>query len=99
MKSIADKKEIIFIQENEAIVPKLYPHQQAIVDRAPMKRLLAFDTGTGKTIASISLCNKHNVKSLLIIVPKTNIKQWETELLKYINKGTVCHIISKETFK
>lgn len=116
-----DIKEIHFTQNSDPIRPTLYQHQQDVVDRGPMKRLLAFDTGTGKTITSISLVNKHfgtlesrvvdeatgttlpmpyNMgKMLLVIVPKTNVVQWETELKKYVNYYTHCTILSKEQFK
>ncbi len=95
-----NKKTILeFIQSNEPLLPILYSHQQETVDRAPKKRLLAYDTGTGKTITSISLVNKHLAKRVLVICPKTNVEQWGIELMKYITKGSFCTVMSKEEFK
>lgn len=93
------KTELNGVQKNEPLSITLMPHQQETVDRAPKKRLLAFDTGTGKTITAISLVNKHNCNDVLVIAPKTNVEQWGIELNKYLNKGTIYKVLSKEEFK
>lgn len=93
------KTELNGVQKNEPLSITLLPHQQETVDRAPKKRLLAFDTGTGKTITAISLVNKHNCNDVLVIAPKTNVEQWGIELNKYLNKGTIYKVLSKEEFK
>lgn len=98
---IINKKKTMLagVQLSEPHPVTLLPHQQETVDRAPKKRLLAFDTGTGKTITAISLCNKHAVSNVLVIAPKTNVEQWGIELVKYLNKDTGFTVISKEEFK
>lgn len=93
------KTEVNGSMRNEPMQIVLMPHQQETVERAPKKRLLAFDTGTGKTITAISLCNKHNCNDVLVIAPKTNVEQWAIELNKYLNKGTIYKVLSKEEFK
>lgn len=93
------KTEIDGVMRNDPIEIVLMPHQQEAVDRAPKKRLLAFDTGTGKTITAISLVNKHYCSDVLVIAPKTNVEQWAIELKKYLNKGVVFKVLSKEEFK
>lgn len=51
---------------------KLYDHQQALVDKAPDKWLLAWEVGTGKTLAALSLLKY----PALVIVPKSLKEQW-----------------------
>lgn len=94
-----NKTELHLTQTHIPIRPTLFTHQQETVDRLPKKRLLAYDTGTGKTITSISLVNNQQAKSLLVISPKTNVEQWGIELAKYINTYTTCIVLSKEEFK
>lgn len=98
---IINKKKTMLagVQLNTPLTISLLPHQQETVDRAPKKRLLAFDTGTGKTITAISLCNKHKINNVLVIAPKTNVEQWGIELTKYLNKDTGFTVMSKEEFK
>jgi SNF2 family DNA or RNA helicase len=98
---IINKKKTMLagVQLSEPHPVTLLPHQQETVDRAPKKRLLAFDTGTGKTITAISLCNRHHCSNVLVIAPKTNVEQWGIELVKYLNKDTGFTVISKEEFK
>lgn len=68
---------------------KLYKHQQDILDKAPKKHLLAWETGTGKTLAGILLAEG---KRTLVIVPKSLKEQWQAE-------GTPYEIKTKEEFK
>lgn len=98
---IINKKKTMLagVQLNAPHPVTLLPHQQETVDRAPKKRLLAFDTGTGKTITAISLCNRHGCNNLLVVAPKTNVEQWGIELTKYLNKDTGFTVMSKEEFK
>lgn len=94
------KTELRLEQVNQHVIPTLFDHQQAVLDRAPSVRLLAFDTGTGKTITSISLVNKLATDSrVLVVVPKTNVEQWGVELSKYLKTGMSALVISKEEFK
>lgn len=75
---------------------KLYKHQQELIDLNPKKHLLSFDTGTGKTLASIYLANK-NIESVLVVVPKSLKEQWVREMHKYSTTGW--QVISKEEFR
>jgi superfamily II DNA or RNA helicase len=78
----------------------LYAHQQKMVDKSPDKHLLAFSTGTGKTITAISLVNgKEDCDAVLVVCPKTNVVQWAREIEKYAEEGMYVSVISKEEFK
>jgi hypothetical protein len=68
---------------------QLYKHQQEIVDKAPDKWLLAWEVGTGKTFAALSLIKY----KALVIVPKSIKKQWEE------NTDHDIVVYTKEEFK
>ena len=72
---------------------KLYPHQQKIVNIAKDKYLLPHSTGTGKTITSLEIMKKKNVKNVLVICPKSIVENWKDEVKKYPNNFEV---ITKE---
>lgn len=74
----------------------LYRHQQAIVDMAPARHLLAWQVRTGKTKAVIALAKKKN-EDTLFIVPKQLKDQWATEL--YADGPTEYKIVTKEEFR
>lgn len=47
--------------------------------------ILADEVGLGKTIMTIQLCIQHKVPKTLLIVPKSLINQWKTEISKHSN--------------
>ena len=55
---------------------KLYAHQQSILDKNPSKTLLAWGTGTGKSLAGIELLKKNGAKEAMIICPKSIKSKW-----------------------
>jgi len=67
---------------------QLYKHQQDILDLAPKKYLLAWGTGSGKTVAALQLSG--NTRTL-VIVPKSLKEQWQEQ--------TDHRVITKEQFK
>ena len=71
---------------------KLYKHQQELVDKNPKKWLLAWSTGSGKSLTAISLA-KGNNQTALIICPKSIVDQWKPQVPKD------WLVISKEQFK
>lgn len=71
----------------------LYPHQKRIIDIAKDKYLLPHSCGTGKTITSLEIMKKKNVESVLVICPKSIVKNWEEEIKNY--QGSF-KIITKE---
>lgn len=89
-----------YVQKRIPNPVNLYAHQQRMVDKSPDKHLLAFSTGTGKTITAISLVNsKEDCDSVLVVCPKTNVVQWAREIEKYVAEGMYVSVISKEEFK
>jgi len=74
---------------------KLYPHQQAKIDRNTAKCLIPYGTGVGKTVTSLELAEKNNVQTL-IICPKAQKKMWQENCLNYKEKHLV---VTKEEFK
>ena len=77
----------------------LYTHQQEIVDKNPQKIGLWLECGTGKTAIAISLAKK-NVKSCLVICPKSVIENWAREIVMWDGDGVVdFYVTTKETFR
>jgi len=64
-------------------------HQQAIVDKNPDRWLFSWQTGTGKTLASLVLAKDKG--SVLIVVPKSLKEQWQEQ--------TTHPVLTKEEFK
>jgi superfamily II DNA or RNA helicase len=75
---------------------ELYQHQKDLLDRNPKKRLLAFGTGTGKTLSALELAKKNNVNAL-IICPKALKPMWERKVKEYTPLQH--HVLTKEEFK
>lgn len=75
---------------------ELFAHQKALLARKPRKWLLAWGTGTGKTLAALELANKMGYCTL-VVCPKGLVKTWQLETMKIGMKGVV--IVSKENFK
>ena len=68
----------------------LYAHQQKLLDYSPDKHLLAWECGTGKTRAVLSLA-KSKTNNILVVCPKSLKEQWR-EQCSY-------DVMSKEEFK
>lgn len=77
---------------------RLYSHQQKIVDKDPTKHLLAWQTGTGKTIAAIRLC-ENPCKSVLVVCPKSLKQQWQSEVAKFAREKHLFQVYTKEEFR
>ena len=76
---------------------KLYKHQKKIVDLAPKKHLLAWETGTGKSLASIKLAEKSG-NITLVICPKSLRINWLKEI-KQFSDPKYFVVLTKEEFK
>ena len=77
----------------------LYKHQEDILRLNPPIYGLWWETGTGKTKASIELA-KRNVKTLLVVCPKNLKENWRREIEKW-NGGAVFawRVVSKEELR
>lgn len=75
---------------------ELYDHQKKFLEWNPNKCLLCWDTGTGKTLASIFWANIKNGDTLFIC-PKALVANWQRNLDKFCK--VKCEVISKEQFK
>lgn len=73
---------------------KFYKHQQELIDRSPKKHGLWWSVGSGKTLASITLC-ENNGGSTLIVCPKSLKEQWEEQIVNH--KDWL--VLTKEQFK
>lgn len=73
---------------------KLYDHQKQLIDDNPSKHLLAWGTGTGKTLTAIKLAEKYET---LVICPKSLLENWAREIEKWSEGSFV--VLSKEQFK
>lgn len=74
---------------------ELFKHQQELVDKKPEKWLLAWQTGTGKSLAAMEL-SRNNSDVTLIVCPKSIKDQWAEEAEK---NNFLCKIYTKEEFK
>jgi hypothetical protein len=86
----------------------LWKHQQALIDLNPKKWLLAWECGTGKTLAMLSLINKNQqqggaIYKCLIICPKSIKEQWEEIIDDYCEGKddwrSSYTVMTKEEFK
>ena len=78
---------------------KLWKHQQELIDLAPLKWLLAWETGVGKSLTAIRLCEKKKCFSVLVICPKSLKKKWEEDITKLSQGIMTWKVVSKEEFK
>ncbi len=77
---------------------KTYAHQTRILAKNPARQMLVWSTGSGKTLALLSLADK-NAEGVLIIVPKSNVKQWEAKFKEYGLGPMHAVVMSKENFR
>lgn len=77
----------------------LFDHQKSLVLNSPDKHALIWETGTGKTYASLALIQKKKLLTFLVICPKGLVQKWEKEVLEFGIVNQVYRIISKEQFK
>jgi len=75
---------------------KLLPHQQPLARGYPDRGLLAWETGTGKTIGAIAWLKDGRDSDALIICPKRVVQKWQETLALWDSKAVV---LSKEQFK
>jgi len=76
---------------------KLYKHQDKILKKNPKKHLLAWETGTGKTLGAILLAEKNTTHHVvLVICPKSIKDKWEEDVEPFKNHY---RIMTKEQFK
>lgn len=75
----------------------LYKHQKEILEDQRTHLILAWDTGTGKTIGALELLRKHNVERTLLICPKSLKSKWEEESENF-TEGTI-DVYTKEEFR
>jgi superfamily II DNA or RNA helicase len=81
---------------------KLYKHQQELLDKNPLKHLLAFECGTGKTITAILLAEKNTYSinnRILVICPKSIKDQWIENISSISKKPMSFVVMTKEEFK
>ena len=76
----------------------LYAHQERLVEELPRYRIISWQVGVGKTLASIALANRHDgAGSVLAVVPKGLVSRWEGDMRRYCAKPWL--VLSKEKFK
>lgn len=81
---------------------KLYKHQQSIVDEFPQRRVLVWETGTGKSLAAMALARKvtmiEHAAKVLVICPKSLKSDWQFRI-KDLPDFKKWHVVTKEEFK
>jgi superfamily II DNA or RNA helicase len=75
---------------------KLYAHQQKFLDKNPRRAMLVWETGTGKTVASIEWLKKRQGQKALVVCPKGIILKWKNDLKKW---GGVADVVSRDEVK
>ncbi len=77
---------------------KLYPHQENFLKDNPDHALLAFDTGTGKTLSALLWMEKRQkYHNFLIITPKNIKGKWKEDMKEYPKINHL--LVTKEEFK
>ena len=79
---------------------KLFKHQEEAIDLFKNKNgklYLNWETGTGKTIGSLAIANKHSFKNLLIVAPKSSHLSWQTESQYFLDLKL--SIVTYEAFR
>jgi len=76
----------------------LFNHQLKLLAKNPARHLVAWGTGTGKTIMAISLASK-NCESVLVVCPKALKENWRRNMLEHANSELVWAVLTKEEFK
>lgn len=74
---------------------KLWKHQQELIDLNPDKWFLAWSTGTGKSLALMTLAKNKGDKAL-VICPKSIVDKWKEDIVLH---NVDADVISKEQFK
>lgn len=75
----------------------LYAHQQKILDRAPARCLLCWETGTGKSLAAMELAKRQG-GGVLVICPKSLKEKWYRDMeAQGFESGW--RILTKEEFR
>lgn len=77
---------------------KLFDHQVKFLEESPSKKMLVWETGTGKTRTSIEWA-KRKGKEVLVICPKALKKNWEREIKKWNDTDSEFFIKTKEEFR
>lgn len=73
----------------------LYDHQKRFLEKNPNKCMLCWETGTGKTVASINW-SKERDGSTLIVCPKSIKANWKRALNEW---GGSAEVLTKEEFR
>lgn len=79
---------------------RLFAHQEEFLSRNPRRRILIWETGTGKTLAALEWAKLNSKKGVLIICPKGLKTNWKRSIERFFPEGYVdSHVVSKEEFK
>lgn len=79
---------------------KLYAHQQKFLEKNPSKRLLCWDTGTGKTRMAIEWAKQNFATQIIVVCPKALVKNWVREIIQHNgNQLNPWIVYSKEEFR
>lgn len=76
---------------------KLYAHQQRFLDKNPDRKLLCWDTGTGKTLTAVEW-SKLGEEQTLFIAPKSLKENWLRNTTEHA-APLFSRVISKEEFR
>lgn len=80
---------------------KLYPHQARLVEENPLKHILIWGTGSGKTIPPIASVNKTGER-VLVVVPNMGgmlMRKWERAVQEMSINPSLWSFMTKETFR
>lgn len=78
---------------------ELYNHQKEILNLNPDKCLLAWECGTGKSIASIALSKVKPSMNVLVVCPKAVKRKWGSEIQKFGDSNKNYLVLTKEEFR
>lgn len=80
--------------------PSLYQHQERLLVSNPPRKLLCWDTGTGKTLTAILWAKQNFATRILVVMPKALKQNWVRNVLAYDgNRLNSWTFLTKEEFK
>lgn len=79
----------------------LYKHQKRLLEKAPDRHLLAWETGTGKSLAAMRLVELKNTDNLptLVVCPKSLADKWRRDIKLFSRKPESWIVVTKEELR
>jgi SNF2 family DNA or RNA helicase len=78
---------------------QLYKHQEKAIESIPNRFGLWHEPGLGKSATSINLVNKRGAQKVLVVCPKSLVRNWKREIDMWSDGKARFTVLTKEQFK